>query len=86
MAIGLILSVISVALGYGCMSDTSYQSYVDQKQRGEQAFIKDMQFCRQSANLNLKPSEGSEGAGERLQRKRSLFLVCMKDHYWVLKQ
>ena len=70
----------------GCMPDTDYQAYEDQKKKGEQVFLKDLKICRQFVNQNLKPSEGSEGAGERLIRKRSLFLLCMEDHNWILKQ
>ena len=67
------------------MPDTTYQAYEDQKKKGEKVFQKDLQVCRQFVNRNLKPREGSEGAGERLIRKRSLFLLCMENHYWILK-
>ena len=69
----------------GCMSDTTYQAYEDQKKKGERVFLKDLKFCRQFASQNLKPGEGSEGAGEREIRKRSIFLLCMKNHNWILK-
>ncbi|MDH3256345.1 MAG: hypothetical protein OEM27_01905 [Nitrospinota bacterium] len=67
----------------GCMPDTNYQAYEDQNEKGEQAFLKDLQVCRNSVNQHLKRNEGS--LGDRLNRKRSLFLRCMENHYWVLK-
>lgn len=70
----------------GCMPDTTYKAYEDQKGKGEQVFLKDLQACRRFVNQNMKPSEGSEGAGERKIRKRYLFLLCMEDHHWILKQ
>lgn len=70
----------------GCMPDTTYQAYEDQKKKGEPVFLKDLKVCRQFVKQNMKPSEGSEGAGERSIRKRSLFLLCMEDHNWILKQ
>jgi hypothetical protein len=71
---------------FGCMSEIKYQDYEDKESKGEQVFFEDLKLCRQFANQNMKPSEGSEAAGERLMRKRSLFQLCMKKHYWALKQ
>ena len=68
----------------GCMPDVNYQAYVDENKKGEQVFLKDLQVCRHFANEHLKRGEGSEG--DRLNRKRSLFLFCMEDHNWILKQ
>lgn len=77
------LGLLGVSIS-GCMPDTNYQAYEDQKKKGEKIFLKDLQFCRNSVNQHLKRNEGS--LGDRLNQKRSLFLLCMKNHYWILKQ
>lgn len=38
-----------------------------------------------SGCMSYTTYEGSEGAGEREIRKRSIFLLCMKTHNWILK-
>ena len=67
----------------GCMPDTNYQAYVDQKNKGPQIFLNDLEVCNHFVEQNLGKGEGS--AGDRLSRKRSLFLLCMENHFWVLK-
>jgi len=62
-----------------------YDSYADPESRGEVVFSKHMKTCRTFINLQMKPNEGSEGAGELYNRKEHLFLQCMKKKGWSLK-
>ncbi|MDA0692868.1 MAG: hypothetical protein O3A78_04750 [Nitrospinae bacterium] len=70
----------------GCQPETNFRAYKDQKNKGEQIFLKDMQACQDIANQSSKRSEGSEGAGERLNRKHSLYQICMESKNWTLKK
>ncbi len=70
----------------GCQMETDYLSYSDEKQKGKKEFLKDVKECQRFVDQNLKPGEGSEGAGERFNRKKSLFQHCMKDNHWAIKQ
>lgn len=69
----------------GCMPDTNYQSYVDQKQKGEQAFYEDVSLCRNYASLHARKSEGSQGSGERFIQEQKLFSLCMERKQWIPK-
>ena len=82
----IILSVLTGLLFTGCTSETNYQAYEDPKKKGEHVFLKDLQACHDLTNQSKKRSEGSEGAGEFLNRKRSLFRLCMENKYWTVKQ
>jgi hypothetical protein len=69
----------------GCQPATNYEAYEDRKKKGEQVFIKDVQNCQVLVNRSTKRSEGSEGAGERMNRERFIFKSCMKKNDWILK-
>jgi|TARA_B110000438_G_scaffold278604_1_gene302338 hypothetical protein len=69
----------------GCQPATHYQAYEDTKKKGEIVFIKDLQKCHILVNESTKLSEGSEGAGERMNRERFIFKNCMKKNDWILK-
>jgi len=69
----------------GCTSETRYTAYKDPMKKGKSIFLSDAEVCQQMANENLRPREGSEAAGQRLIRKRSLFIDCMKTKSWILK-
>jgi hypothetical protein len=69
----------------GCQPETHYQAYEDTKKKGEMVFIKDLQKCHMLVNESTKRSEGSEGAGERMNRERFIFKSCMKKNDWILK-
>ncbi|MBT4127625.1 MAG: hypothetical protein HOE32_03120 [Nitrospina sp.] len=49
-------------------------------------FNKDVEFCKRYAQENEKQIEGSKGAGERFQYKHSIFILCMKNKDWEIKQ
>lgn len=70
----------------GCTVETEYSSYEDRMNKGMKFFLKDLEACQSSAIINTRRSEGSEGAGERLNRKNSLFILCMKNNDWALRQ
>ncbi len=69
----------------GCAPKTDYPSYKDQKNKGEKVFLRDIQTCEGFSNENTKQIEGSKGAGERMNHKNSIFLLCMKNKHWVLR-
>ena len=70
----------------GCQTEKNYQAYKDPKKKGEQVFLKDLQACKDLTNQSKKRSEGSEGAGEFLNRRRELLRLCMDSKYWTVKQ
>jgi hypothetical protein len=70
----------------GCVSKTEYLSYEDKKGKGAEQFIKDLKFCQIYSNQNAKQIEGSKGAGERYLYENSIFILCMKNKNWVLKE
>lgn len=72
-------------LAMACQPATHYQAYEDIKKKGEQAFVKDLHDCRIRVNESTKRSEGSEGAGERMNRETFIFKTCMKKNHWILK-
>jgi hypothetical protein len=69
----------------GCQPETHYQAYEDTKKKGELFFFKDLKLCKNLVNQITKRSEGSEGAGERMNRERFIFKGCMKKNDWILK-
>lgn len=79
----LCLSIFYVS---GCVSKTEYLSYEDKKGKGAEEFIKDLKFCQIYSNENAKQIEGSKGAGERFLYENSIFLLCMKNKNWILKE
>jgi len=78
------LLLLLVFLAVGCQPAADYQAYKDAKKKGEKVFIKDLQKCRIQVNQSSKRSEGSEGAGERMNRERFIFKNCMKRNDWIL--
>jgi hypothetical protein len=68
-----------------CDSKTEYVSYADKINKGPEAFNKDVGFCKSYSRENKNQIEGSKGAGERFQYKNSLFIHCMKNKDWILK-
>ena len=70
---------------FGCASKTEYLSYEDKKEKGAEEFIKDLKFCQSYSSQNASQIEGSKGAGERLHYKNSIFMLCMKNKDWILK-
>ena len=70
---------------FGCASKTEYLSYEDKKGKGAEVFIKDMKFCQSYSRQNASQIEGSKGAGERLNYKNSIFMLCMKNKDWILR-
>ena len=76
---------VSILYVSGCVSKTEYLSYEDKKGKGAEQFIKDLKFCQIYSNQNAKQIEGSKGAGERYLYENSIFLLCMKNKNWVLK-
>ena len=77
---------VSILYVFGCASKTEYLSYEDQKGKGAVVFIKDMKFCQSYSVENKNQIEGSKGAGERLHYKNSIFMLCMKNKDWILRQ
>ena len=78
----IIISGISIA---GCQTQTNYEDYQDLENRGEAIFKRDLQNCRSFVDQHLKPAEGSEGAGERFNKKRFLIGNCLENKQWILK-
>jgi hypothetical protein len=78
----VILSEIWIA---GCQPYPNYEAYHDVENRGEAIFKRDLENCKSFADQHLKPAEGSEGAGERFNRKRSFMRNCMGNKQWILK-
>ena len=70
---------------FGCASKTEYLSYEDKKGKGAEEFIKDLKFCQSYSSHNTSQIEGSKGAGERLNYKNSIFMLCMKNKDWILR-
>ena len=79
------ISCIAILHVSGCASKTEYLSYEDQKGKGAEEFIKDMKFCQSYSSENAKQIEGSKGAGERFSYKNSIFILCMKNKIWILR-
>ena len=69
-----------------CASKTEYVSYEDKMKKGPKVFNKDVEFCKNYSRENEKQIEGSKGAGERFQYKNSIFILCMKNKDWIIKQ
>jgi hypothetical protein len=83
----LILTLISLVLSLSaCVSKTEYLSYEDEKSKGPTVFNEDVEFCKRYAQKNENQIEGSKGAGERFQYKNSIFVLCMKNKDWIIKQ
>ena len=82
----LILTLFLFSSLVGCASKTEYPSYEDKKGKGLNLFNKDVEFCKRYAQENEKQIEGSKGAGERFQYKHSIFILCMKNKDWEIKQ
>ena len=82
----ILLLCIFLIIFSGCMSEAEFHSYEDKDKKGSQAFVKDLKNCRQIINKEKRPSEGSEGAGEKLIRKKNLLHLCMEDDNWILKK
>ena len=83
-----ICQVIIVLLFFtlsGCASKTEYLSYEDKNGKGMGVFIKDLKYCQNYSRDNEKQIEGSKGAGERFQYKNSIFMLCMKNKDWILR-
>jgi hypothetical protein len=82
----ILLLNIFLFLFSGCMSEAEFHSYEDKDKKGSQVFVKDLKNCRQIINQEKRPSEGSEGAGEKQIRKMNLIRVCMENENWILKK
>ena len=82
----LMLTLFFFSSLVGCASKTEYPSYEDKKGKGPNLFNKDVKFCKRYAQENEKQIEGSKGAGERFQYKHSIFILCMKNKDWEIKQ
>ena len=82
----LILTLFLISSLVGCASKTEYPSYEDKKGKGLKLFNKDVEFCKRYAQENEKQIEGSKGAGERFPYKHSIFILCMKNKDWEIKQ
>jgi hypothetical protein len=83
--INLAISVFILSLP-ACASKTEYVSYEDKMKKGPKVFNKDVEFCKNYSRENEKQIEGSKGAGERFQYKNSIFILCMKNKNWIIKQ
>lgn len=81
------LSIAAIILSLSaCASKTEYVSYEDKMKKGPKVFNKDVEFCKNYSRENEKQIEGSKGAGERFQFKNSIFILCMKNKDWIIKQ
>ena len=80
----IILSIFLFSIS-GCAPKTDYDSYEDKKEKGAKVFVKDRQVCQKLSSANARQIEGSKGAGERLNHKNSLFLLCMKNKDWAVR-
>ena len=85
MRLVIIILCISMLYVFGCASKTEYLSYEDKKGKGAEEFIKDLKFCQSYSSKNASQIEGSKGAGERLHYKNSIFMLCMKNKDWILR-
>ena len=81
----IILIIISGIWIAGCAPQTNYEDYQDLENRGEAIFKRDLENCRSFVDQHLKPAEGSEGAGERFNKKRLLIGNCLENKQWILK-
>ena len=77
----LLLGTMAMA----CQPASHYQAYEDTKKKGKQVFFKDLELCQNLVRQSTKRSEGSEGAGEKMNRERFIFKTCMKKNDWILK-
>jgi hypothetical protein len=77
--------VVFMFLLPACASKTEYVSYEDKVNKGPKVFNRDVGFCKSYSRENEKQIEGSKGAGERFQYKNSIFILCMKNKNWILK-
>ena len=85
MRLVIIILCVSTLYVFGCASKTEYLSYEDKKEKGAVEFIKDLKFCQSYSSQNASQIEGSKGAGERLHYKNSIFMLCMKNKDWILR-
>ena len=69
----------------GCISEKNYQAYEDPKNKGETIFLNDLKVCKEISIQKTRRVEGSEGAGERFNRKNKIFLSCMEKKNWFQK-
>jgi len=82
----IVLSLAAFMLSLSaCASKAEYVSYEDKMNKGPKVFNKDVGFCKSYSRENEKQIEGSKGAGERFQYKNSIFILCMKNKDWILK-
>jgi hypothetical protein len=82
----IISSFILIFLVSGCAPKNDYFSYQDKNGKGAKVFNKDLQVCQNYSNKSARQIEGSKGAGERFNHKNSIFLLCMKNKDWVLRE
>ena len=78
------LAVFMLSLS-ACASKNEYVSYEDKMNKGPKVFNKDIGFCKSYSIQNASQIEGSKGAGERLNYKNSIFILCMKNKDWILR-
>ena len=81
----IIILYVLLFLISGCAPKTDCASYEDKKEKGAKVFVKDRQVCQKLSSENARQIEGSKGAGERLNHKNSLFLLCMKNKDWAVR-
>ncbi len=81
MKSALIISLLLILLN-GCSRDNNYESFVDTENKGKTHFLKHRKSCKTYIDRQMKPNEGSEGAGELSRRKQQLFLLCMEKKGW----
>ena len=82
----IVLSLVFFMLSLSaCVSKTEYVSYEDKVNKGPKVFNKDVGFCKSYSRENKNQIEGSKGAGERFQYKTSIFIHCMKNKDWILR-
>ena len=82
IVLSLVVYILSLS---ACASKTEYVSYEDKVDKGPKVFNQDVKFCKSYSRENEKKIEGSKGAGERFQYKNSIFILCMKNKDWILK-
>lgn len=81
-----LLLIIFLINCLGCISEYEFNSYIDKDKKGSQVFARDLKNCREIINQEKRPIEGSEGAGEKLIRKKKLLHICMENGNWLLKK
>ncbi|QPJ62422.1 MAG: hypothetical protein G3M70_11290 [Candidatus Nitronauta litoralis] len=80
----LTIICLSLVLFPACVENYGYETFADPDNKGEILFAKHWKTCRTYTSQLMKPSEGSEGAGELRDRKQRLFLRCMEKEGWRL--